>query len=263
MQEAIKTAGGKHVRLETFLGSSGSGVKRRDIFKHFNKWDEALRAAGFDYEPYNRRIEDQAMFSDWAAVARKLGCIPSKTQYEKHGRYSSSVILRRAGKWGLIPQAFRTFAGGRPKWKKILAMIADPPVPVRMERRKRAFPAPRRYARKFPALPNGRPLCGEALRIGGMYNTPLNEQGVVFLFAILAADLGLHAESLQSGFPDCEARRLVRTGAWQTVRIEFEYESRNFREHGHPADKCDIIVCWVHNWPECPKNLEVIELVSW
>jgi hypothetical protein len=42
------------------------------------------------------------------------------------------------------------------------------------------------------------------------------------------------------------------------VKIEFEYESRNFLRHMHDPAKCDIIVCWEHNWPECP--LEVIEL---
>jgi hypothetical protein len=25
-------------------------------------------------------------------------------------------------------------------------------------------------------------------------------------------------------------------------------------------DGCDLILCWVHNWPECPISLEVIEL---
>jgi hypothetical protein len=24
--------------------------------------------------------------------------------------------------------------------------------------------------------------------------------------------------------------------------------------------KCDLIVGWQHNWPECPKELEVVEL---
>lgn len=42
------------------------------------------------------------------------------------------------------------------------------------------------------------------------------------------------------------------------MRIEIEYESRNFRKHQHHAGGCDMIVCWVHNWKECP--LEVIEL---
>ena len=42
------------------------------------------------------------------------------------------------------------------------------------------------------------------------------------------------------------------------MRIEFEYNSKNFLEHGHNPDECDIIVCWEHNWKDCP--LEVIEL---
>lgn len=36
----------------------------------------------------------------------------------------------------------------------------------------------------------------------------------------------------------------------------------NFREHGHPVDGCDVIVCWRHNWPECPSRLEVVGLES-
>ena len=44
----------------------------------------------------------------------------------------------------------------------------------------------------------------------------------------------------------------------QRVLIEFEYESRNFVRHMHDPGGCDIIVCWRHNWPECP--LEVVEL---
>jgi hypothetical protein len=29
-------------------------------------------------------------------------------------------------------------------------------------------------------------------------------------------------------------------------------------KHGHRVEGCDMIVCWKHNWPECP--LEVLEL---
>jgi hypothetical protein len=46
------------------------------------------------------------------------------------------------------------------------------------------------------------------------------------------------------------------------VHIEFEFESRNFRDHGHPLTGCDIIVCWRHNWHEGPENIEVVELSS-
>ncbi|HEY1939825.1 MAG TPA: hypothetical protein VGJ33_17975 [Candidatus Angelobacter sp.] len=36
--------------------------------------------------------------------------------------------------------------------------------------------------------------------------------------------------------------------------------SRNFVTHGHDPKKCDVIVCWTHNWPECPEWIEVVEL---
>jgi hypothetical protein len=107
---------------------------------------------------------------------------------------------------------------------------------------------------------NARPLSGDPLEIDAMRNAPINEMGVIFLFALLAIRLGFRIESLQASFPDCEARRQLWPGTWQTVRIEFEYESRNFRDHGHPPDGCDIIICWTHNWPDCPENLEVIAL---
>ena len=44
------------------------------------------------------------------------------------------------------------------------------------------------------------------------------------------------------------------------LRIEFEYESRNFLRHLHDPSQCDIIVCWKHNWKGCPGEIEVIEL---
>jgi len=82
--------------------------------------------------------------------------------------------------------------------------------------------------------------------------------GVVFLFGSLARSLGFVVTWIGSAFPDCEAMREVAPGRLQQVLIEFEYESRNFLRHMHDATECDLIVCWTHNWPECP--LEVIEL---
>jgi hypothetical protein len=52
----------------------------------------------------------------------------------------------------------------------------------------------------------------------------------------------------------------VAPGKWQNVWIEFEYESKNFLLHGHDPKKCDVIVCWRHNWKECPEEIEVVEL---
>ena len=104
-----------------------------------------------------------------------------------------------------------------------------------------------------PKITYGPPLTLSPLTYG-----PTCEGGVLFLFGALAPKLGFAVERIQGAFPDCEAMREMKPGQWQRVRIEFEFESRNFLSHGHPADGCEIIVCWNDNWEGCP--LEVIEL---
>ncbi len=104
----------------------------------------------------------------------------------------------------------------------------------------------------------GQPMYGEPLLYSPLTCAPINELGVVYLFGALARLMGFAVTRIQPGFPDCEALRRVERDRWQRVRIEFEYESRNFLAHVHPEDACDLIVCWSNNWTECP--LEVIEL---
>ena len=87
---------------------------------------------------------------------------------------------------------------------------------------------------------------------------PTNEMGVVFLFGHLALSLGFSIIRLQTAFPDAEALREMDPGRWQLVHIEIEFESKNFLLHMHEASDCDLIVCWKHNWEDCP--VEVLEL---
>jgi hypothetical protein len=88
---------------------------------------------------------------------------------------------------------------------------------------------------------------------------PTNELGVVFLFSHLCRRMQLHVESVQAGFPDCIARQRVG-GKERRIRIEFEFRSSNFRAHGNPADGCDWIVCWQHDWAGVPPSIKVVEL---
>jgi hypothetical protein len=103
-----------------------------------------------------------------------------------------------------------------------------------------------------------RPVYGRPLPWPELAHEPVNELGVVFVFGMMARRLGFIVHRLQAGFPDCIAMREVAPGLWQRVRIEFEFESRNFKKHKHRKDKCDVIVCWKHNWKDCP--LDVVEL---
>jgi hypothetical protein len=113
----------------------------------------------------------------------------------------------------------------------------------------------------FPRHPlKDRPLLGAPTRLPAFPYEPVNEMGVMVLFSMLAQQLGFVIESVQSGFPDCEAKIEVEPGRWQHFRIEFEYESLQFKKHGHDPHKCDLIVCWRHNWKNCPPHIQVLEL---
>jgi hypothetical protein len=105
-----------------------------------------------------------------------------------------------------------------------------------------------------------RPLMGAPTQLPGLAHEPVNEMGVLVLFAMLSRQLGFILDSVQAAFPDLLARMEVQPGRWQPVRIEVEYLSSSFRRHGHDARQCDLIVCWRHDWKNCPPNLQVLEL---
>jgi hypothetical protein len=63
---------------------------------------------------------------------------------------------------------------------------------------------------------------------------------------------GVCGDRWQVEFPDCQAVREMAKGQWQDVNVEVEMYSRNFVAHKHDPKKCDVIVCWIHNWTECP-----------
>jgi hypothetical protein len=106
---------------------------------------------------------------------------------------------------------------------------------------------------------------GGPLGFRGFGYAPVNELGVVCLFGALAAELGFVIERVRGAYPDCEAKREVEVPglAWGErrlvrCRIEFEYRSSNFQRHGHDPSGVDLIVCWDHDWFDCP--VDVLEL---
>jgi hypothetical protein len=102
-------------------------------------------------------------------------------------------------------------------------------------------------------------IVGDLINFRGLVYAPMNENGVVFLFGRVADDLNMYIEEIKPGFPDCVGRRFVGKG-WERISIEFEFKSSNFVLHGHDTNNCDLIICWEHDWKDCP--IEVIELRS-
>jgi hypothetical protein len=105
-------------------------------------------------------------------------------------------------------------------------------------------------------------VYGQKIDFKSLSCAPINELGVVYLFGVLHKTFDFKIESIQSGFPDCIARRPIKPGVYEELRIEFEYESKSFVSHKHDPSKVDMIVCWRHNWSDCPEEIEVIELSS-
>jgi hypothetical protein len=234
-----------------------TGISEYNIVSQSQSWNEAVSKGGLQQHTTNLRIENAALLADWGALVRQHRRIPTRVQYRSEGRFSPGVFERHFGPWSSIPAHFRAFAEGNPEWADVLPllpMMAPPDKTRQTEALTDAQPTslPRRIKL------DDRPVYGNPLDFRGLRHEPVNEQGVVFLFGMVARELGYMVEAVQSGFPDCEAKRQIGRGKWQRVRIEFEFESRNFLDHGHQSSGCDIIICWRHNWPECP--LEVVAL---
>ncbi len=103
-------------------------------------------------------------------------------------------------------------------------------------------------------------VVGKLINFRGLVYAPTNEQGVVFLFGKIAHEFGMYVELIRTGYPDCIAKRYIGNDKWEDIRIEFEFKSSDFKRHNHKIEDSDMIVCWEHDWQECPKSIEILEL---
>ncbi|HSM85819.1 MAG TPA: hypothetical protein VLT16_06695 [Candidatus Limnocylindrales bacterium] len=248
-----------------------SRATQRRIGRLFGGYRELLQQAGFEPLGSGYRLTVEQLLPDWAAVVRRLGRLPTVQQYEKYGKYSQQAFAARWKSWQDVPAVMIEFAAGKrlqPEWEDVIqlarryqderkkatlrAELNPAPSPKPSPKKKRAQPsAP-------GAAPAPGPLYGRPLMMQALATAPTNDMGVLVLFGAMARDLGFTVLRVQAEFPDCEALRLCEGDRWRRVRIEFEFESRNFLAHAHDPKDCDLIVCWKHNWETCP--LEVLEL---
>ncbi len=268
--------------------ASLSGISEHSVLQFFPSWNAALRAAGLQPYTLNLRLEDRELLEDWGYAVRRNHKIPARRVYRHLGKFDHRTFERRFGPWSHLPEVFRNFAQDKPEWADVLALLPVPapkpvhpgpvgargtcPDPVGSASQALAnpgVPAPNEKSPsssppgkvRYPPLDH-RPIYGQPMDFRGLRHEPVNEQGVVLLFGMVAKELGYTVEAVQSGFPDCEAKRQIAPQRWQRVHLEFEFESRNFRDHGHSLTGCDVIVCWRHNWPDCPPQIEILELSS-
>jgi hypothetical protein len=244
-----------HVPSYAELMKTGK-VSGRQIVKHFATYTRALRACNLERVCGGNKLPLERLFLDWATVTRQLGKIPSKAEFAQMGKHSDTPLKSRFGSWGQVPRYLRRYMeeqGKTEEWKDVMELIRA----YEQGQDGMEMAATPECEQRKPRVMTDRPVYGPLIRPYPMIHGPMNESGVLYLFGTVSERLGFVVTLIQTGFPDCLALRLVDV-EWQPVRIEFEYESRNFLRHLHDPAGCDIIVCWKHNWPECP--LEVIEL---
>ena len=86
-----------------------------------------------------------------------------------------------------------------------------------------------------------RSIVGDLINFRGFVYGPVNEMGVVALFAKLSEELGFIIEEVRAEFPDCIARRQVDKG-WERVAIEFEFNLMDFFQRSLQIQRVKFIM---------------------
>jgi hypothetical protein len=235
------------------------GLSKHLMRREFGPYVNALEACGLKRHGCGYKIALKDLFEDWAAVARSLGRTPTMAEYEAQAKYTTKALVKRYGGWKHVAMGMLGYAKEarlEDEWKDVMDMTADSlklaQPPARTLVNAKHFLPGRRVAANQPVY--GPPMMSAS----PLVYAPTNEAGVMVLFGAVAREQGFAITRVQQAFPDCEAMLEIEPERCQPTLIEFEFESRNFLLHLHPVDGCDLIVCWKHNWPECP--LEVLEL---
>jgi len=247
-------------RVASLVGKEGisrSEFKRHGrvsswlVEKTFGTWNKALEAAGLVPIDRFKRIADSELEEEFRRVCAKLGKVPTRNEFAIASKFSADVYEKRFRNWAnVVAHYVGSEAAGVPRRGREARQVAQPATPAGPA----ITAAPPVHAGK-----RGRRFGGP-LNFRELRHEPTSELGVVYLFGMVARELGFLVDAVGAEFPDCRAKRLAKGGYYVEVDIEFEFKSRNFHEHGHDPEQCDLIVCWEHDWPDCP--LEVLELKS-
>lgn len=231
-----------------------------NINYHFGNVGNALDSAGLirkapgeHFKGQKKKLSDEQLFEALYSLEQKIGKEPGYNDNSANGEYSVRPYTQRFGKWIDVLSHYR-------KWKmennKNISPINSDNLTIKI-------PSLIRKSKNLSidlskTVPQQ--FYGEPIDFRGLRHAPINEQGVVFLFAMISRELGFSIESIQQGFPDCEGKYEydLKKNLWAKDRIEFEYKSSNFELHGHDPEQCDFIVCWEDDWPNSP--VTVIEL---
>lgn len=216
-------------------------------------WNEALSMAGLQPTPnYRLPIPIKTLADLFLKVVVALQRIPTLLQLSRRSGHALDTLSRNRGGYSAFKlDVIEFLLSSKSKFPKgIRGMLGD-----ELARLKLHAPQDEAQFRRGKEHRQGR-----SLGFRGFAFAPTSENDVVQLFGAVADELGFEIMGNRSEFPDCKARRREKAQRehFSDCLIEYEFSSRDFKRHRHDPKGCNLIVCWEHNWPDCP--VEVLEL---
>ena len=241
-----------HTLSRTMFDSQSPEVCAATVARMFGGWDNALRAAGLERHPLHRdSLSLEVLASDFLGAFREVGRVPTVHQLARRSAHSLDTFSRK----------FETYTGFK---REAIALLLSSRADLSTEERDEL--AAHLDGIPHNESPGSEPVAahhrGRHLGFRAFAFAPTYENEVVSLFSVVAQELGFEIVCQRPAFPDCEARRVVdpRRKRYKPCFIEFELKSRDYLRHKHPLNGCDLVVCWQHDWTDCP--LKVLELES-
>jgi hypothetical protein len=234
-------------------------ISQRDFNKHskilsatirskFNSWEKALMISGLKPgKNFYKTIELKELANEFYEVAKRLSYIPSLNQMVHRGKFSERTYTRKFKKYSTFKAIVSKYIVDEQlcKDKNIIHL----------------FEIEAKNIKSDTPIQEIRPHYeGKTLNFRHFAYTPTYENEVVSIFSAVAGELGFEIITIRDAFPDCKARRKSQNfrNRMQDCLIEFEFKSSDFVKHKHPIDGCNLVICWEHDWLECP--IEVLNL---
>ena len=247
----------KHLKQQDFI--LNSTVPINTVKYHLGTWVEAVKAAGLEsyrnYDPIENPdlVQDEDLLKELVRLYRMSGTPPTPDTLKAHGAFSLEYYTAR---WQSLSKAFWRAREVFPdSFVDPVVSVSPDPVPDPSSIRL----IPKTIKPKRPAKVERK--LGDPLEFRGLRFSPVDRDGVVFLFGMLAVELGFELEFVSSERPHAEGRRYfdIHREQWKHLKVEFIFKSSGFSPvPAASGETCDLLVCWEHDSEDCP--VEILEL---
>jgi hypothetical protein len=130
LREIRRTAaenGGKSYGQQRF--ESETGIRRCDWDKHWARWGDALKEAGFEPNQWSTAYGDEELLEKLAQLARELGHLPVRAELAMKARggsgFPSPTVFRRLGGKAEIVRRLHEYCVLHPEYNDVAQMCKD------------------------------------------------------------------------------------------------------------------------------------------